>query len=308
MNTKVDLSIVVVSYNTKKLTRQCIETVLNTISGIKYEIIIIDNASSDGSTSVLLDLSKNTKKVGIILNKNNVGFGAANNQGIMESKGRYVLLLNSDTIMSSEILPQMIEWMDMNPEIGISTCSLLNEDGSLQGTGGYFPTLPRVFSWMIVQDLPFVDRFIKPFHPMKEKSIIKGKQFYRSQKELDWVTGAFFLINRNVFTDVPGFDEDYFMYTEEVDFCYRAKQCGWKVVYHPRWSIIHLGGASGTKESAVLREFDGVKLFYKKHYSRLHMILLRLLLKIGSLIRMIVFRITDGKDVARIYSKALKEI
>ncbi len=303
---KIDLSIIIVSYNTRKLTVACLKSILQYTKQISYEVIVVDNNSTDDSVKYLNKFNDN--KIHIIENASNVGFGKANNKGIKASKGRYILFLNSDTLLKENVLEPMLNWMDMNPNIGISTCRLLNSDLSLQGTGGYFPTLVRVFSWMTIQDVPLVDSVIKPFHPMKEKSFTKGTSFYKNIRQLDWVTGAFMLVRSEVISSIKGFDEDYFMYTEEVDFCYRAKKEGWTVYYNPTWSIIHYGGASGTVTESIRHEFHGVKLFYKKHYSKLSYVLLRLILVIGSLGRIIVFGIKDGRKSAQIYMDVVKTI
>lgn len=302
----MELSIIVISFNTKGITLDCLRSVLKYVREIKYELIVIDNASSDGSVDEIKQLADKHEHVKLIRSDVNLGFAGGNNLGINKSKGRYVLLLNSDTYFTTNILKNMIDWMDENPKIGISSCTLLNVDGSVQGTGGYFPTLPRVFSWMTIQDIPYVDSLIKPFHPMKEKSFNKGSSFYAKAKELDWITGAFMLIRREVFREVKKFDDKYFMYTEETDFCYRAKQTGWIVCFNPKWSIVHIGGASGTHESSILKEFNGVKRFYKKFYPSWQYPILRLLFKIGSLGRIILFGLINGKDEARIYSKVFK--
>src|SRR3989344_5544472 len=297
----MDLSVIIVSHSTNVLTSDCIISVIKNTKGIKYEIIVIDNASNDGSITMLKRYKSKIANFSLILKKKNFGFGKANNQGMKNAKGRYLLLLNSDTKINSNVLGEMISWMDKNSDIGISSCALLNISGSYQGTGGYFPTLPRVFSWMILQDIPFMDKIIKPFHPMKEKSGFKNEKFYRIEKELDWLTGAFLLIKREVYEEVGGFDEDYFMYTEETDLCYRAKMAQWKIYYNPKWSIVHLGGARGTKELAVLKEFEGVKLFYKKHFPLWQYPILRLIIKLGSLGRAILFGLLEGRDSAKIY-------
>src|SRR5581483_2735397 len=196
MNTSLDLSIVIVNYNTKKITLDCIDSVYKNTKDINYEIILVENSSDD--PILLKDIKKDGKKINLIVSKENLGFAAGNNSGIKIAKGRYVLLLNSDTLVTSNVLAEMVSWMDENPKVGISSCALKNKDGSLQGTGGYFPTLIRVFSWMTIQDFPFVDLFIKPFHPTKEKSFSKNDGFYTKERELDWVTGAFFLIRKEV--------------------------------------------------------------------------------------------------------------
>lgn len=298
----VDLSVIIVSFNTKKLLIACLKSIESKTKGIKSEVIVVDNGSKDGLVEELKRQQKNNQLV--IFNKKNVGFAAANNQGIRKARGRYILLLNSDTAVSSDIFKEMVFWMDQNQKAGIATCMLKNQDGSIQGTGGYFPTLPRVFSWMTIQDLPFVDKFIKPFHPMRSRSFDKGTVFYETKKELDWVTGAFFLVRRQVVDEIGLLDEDYFMYVEELDYCYRAKERGWKIWYLPEWQTTHFGGASSTSEFALLSEYKGVKLFYKKHYPTWQYSILRLLLKIGALGRMVLFGILEGPSAAKIYAKA----
>lgn len=302
----IKLSIIIVSFNTKEILKNCINTVIRNSRNINYEIIVIDNASEDGSLDLLNSISKK-HPLKIIVNRKNLGFGHANNQGMKVAKGNYLLLLNSDTIIKDNLFPEIIKWMDENPKVGLCSCSLKNKDGSLQGTGGHFPTLIRVISWMTIQDIPLVDAIIKPFHPMKTKSFYKGNKFYKNEKELDWVTGAFFLLRHKTALEVGYFDEDYFMYTEEVDYCYRLKELGWKVYFLPKWEIIHLGGASGKGSSYVIDEYKGVKLFYKKHYPKWQYPILRLFLKIGALGRIILYGLLEGADSAKVYAKAFEE-
>lgn len=303
----MNLSVVVISFNTKALTKKCLESVLKNTSGIRLEIVVVDNASTDGSAKMLEKFSKKHKEVKLIKSNINLGFGGGNNLGFKKAKGDIVLFLNSDTLVESNTLGEMYKWMKGKKEIGIATCLLLNKDGSTQGTGGYFPTLTRVFTWMTIQDLPLVDRFIKPFHPMKEKSFLSNQNFYREGRELDWVTGAFFMIRRDLYEQVGGFDKDYFMYTEETDLCYRVKKLGWKVFYNPSWSIIHYGGESGGDTwYFVEREFEGVKTFYKKHMPKWQYPLLRVFLKAGALLRMLVYTFIGRKEAKIAYAKALR--
>jgi GT2 family glycosyltransferase len=301
----MDLSIIIVSFNTKNLLTTCINSVLKYTKGINFEIVVVDNASDDGSGEA-------AKKLGVkvIENKTNPGFAAANNQGVRVSKGKYVLFLNSDTEIHDNVLEEMVAWMNLNSKSGVVTCALKNADGSMQATGGYFPTLLRVFSWMTIQDIPFVDSIIKPFHPYHSKALFfKGDSFYKSEKELDWVTGAFLLTRRNILEDIGGWDEKFFMYVEEVDLCYRVKKLGYKIWYLPKWNITHLGGASSkTSEFSLISEYEGVKKFYKKFYPAWQMPILRLILKIGALGRIVLFGLTEGGATAKIYAKAFKSV
>ena len=300
----IDLTIIIISFNTKELLSNCVESVFEKTRNINYEVIVVDNASKDGSVKALDKRIKSPVCIKIIKNKLNVGFASANNQGLRKAQGRYILLLNSDTILKDNVLGEFTHWMDQNLEVGIATCALKNQNGSFQGSGGFFPTLARVFSWMTIQDIPGVDWVIKPFHPLHSKSFGLGSNFYERQREMDWITGAFFFMRRDVLKQVGLLDENYFMYVEELDYCFRAKKKGWKVYYLPQWEIIHLGGASSTSEFALLSEYKGIKLFYKKYYPAWQFPVLRLLLKFGALGRIILFGILEGPSSAKIYAKA----
>ncbi len=305
----IDLSIIIVNYNTKKLIKDCLQSIINKTKGIDYEIIVVDNASQDGSVEWL------TKQVGkysfikLVKNKKNLGFAPANNQGIKKARGQYILLLNSDTIVKDNLLAEMVAWMEAHPKAGVVTAALINKDGSLQGTGGYFPNLFRVFAWMFfLENIPLVDRLIKPFHPMHPNSpFYKGEVFFKKPHQRDWVTGAFFLMRKKVVEEVGLMDEDYFMYVEEVDYCWRIKKAGWQVWFLPQWKIVHLGGASSTSEFALLSEYQGIKIFYQKHKPAWQGWLLKWLLKAGAALRFVVYNLLKRKELAAIYVKAFRQ-
>ena len=287
------VSILIVNFNTKKLLVDCIESIYAHTT-LLFEIIVVDNASTDGSVAAVRKLNK--KEVTILSNKSNVGFAKANNQAISLAKGKYLLLLNSDTILTEDAIGRTVEYMNQHPKIGIASCKLLNPDGSLQPTGGYFPTLLRVFFWMsFIDDLPFISSLVLPFHP--------AASFYKQSRSLDWVTGAFFCVRAQVVRDIGGLDEDYFMYVEELDFCYRAKRKGWSVGYVPSTSIIHFGRASSTNEFAIVSEYKNLQLFYTKHFESQAQIS-RLLLKFGAITRRVLFAILGRPAQSRIYAKA----
>jgi len=300
---KMDLSIIIVSFNTKMLLVSCVNSIQKYTRNINYEIIVVDNDSKD-------DSAKSAKKLGTIVleNSENTGFGRANNQGAKIAKGKFVLFLNSDTEIHDNALGEITKWMESHSRVGVVTSGLKNKDGSIQATGGYFPTLPRVFSWMTIQDIPFVDNVVKPFHPFHSKSLFsKGSSFYEDKKELDWVTGAFLLTRREILEKVGGWDEKFFMYVEEVDLCFRIKSMGYQVWYLPQWKITHLGGASSkTSEFSLISEYEGIKKFYKKHYPKWQYLVLRILLKIGALGRIIVFGLLEGGGTAKTYAKAFR--
>lgn len=301
----IDLSVIINSFNTKDLTIEAVKSAAKNMGKIDFEIIVIENDSSDGSLKALRVLAKKEKHLRLIVNEKNLGFAGGNNQGMGAAKGRYLLFLNSDTKTTSPIYPGLIKWMDEHPKVGVSSCALKNVDGSIQATGGFFPTLIRVFSWMTIQDFPLVDSVIKPFHPLHSKSsFARGEDFYKKEHEQDWVTGAFFLIRSNLAKKLKGFDEQYFMYVEEVDFCFRVKELGYKVWYLPQWSIIHYGGASDkTKGAALVAEYEGIKRLYKKFFPGWQYPWLRFFLKLGALGRVVLFGILEGWETGKIYAK-----
>src|SRR3989344_1447332 len=301
---KVKVSVVVINYNTPEVTLKCLQSLAKNTKKVSFEIILIDN----GSTKTIKNFKFKIKNYTYLKNKKNLGFAKANNQGIGAAKGEYVLLLNSDTLVTSNVVSEMAKWMDKHPKVGIASCKLLNRDGSVQGTGGYFPILIRVFSWMSIEDIPFVEKLIKPFHPLRSKSFYKNSNFYEHKRELDWLTGAFLFIRKKVTHEIGLLDEDYFMYTEDTDFCYRAKKAEWKVMYLPQWSITHFGGASSTAEFPIVSEFQSIKLFYKKHYPAWQFPVLRFLLKSGALFRMLFLGILYGKEAKATYARAFKAV
>lgn len=307
MSKEIDLSIIFVGFNTAKYVKNCLEQVIGATKNINCEIFFIDNVSPTNDWEIV---KKYFPKVNVIRSSTNKGFTGGNNIGMKLAKGRYILLLNLDIeITDGDVFSHMIEWMDKNKNVGISSCAFLNPDKTIQGNGGYFPTLSRVIFWMtFLDDIPFIDKLIKPYHPMHDWSFYRGSSFYKTQHKQDWVTGAFFLIRKDVIDDVGYLDEDYFSYLEETDYCYRAIKAGWEVFYVPRWSIVHYGQVSAGSEFALLSEFKNLKLFYKKHMENWKIPLLIMFLKLGALLRIIVFGILKGQSVAKSYVKAYKSI
>lgn len=311
-----DISIVIVSFNTRQLLNKCLDSIVRHIKEINYEIIVVDNASSDGSVEAVEKIITGTKSIKgmVIKNTKNLGFAAANNQGIKKAKGRYVLLLNSDTEFTEDSLRQMVSWMDKNPKAGISTCTLLNSNKTIQATGGYFPGLFRLFLWgTFLDDLPLVSVVFRSYHP--------HSAFHKKLREQDWITGAFFLIRGELIEQIGVFDEKFFMYVEEIDYCFRAKKKGWEVWYVPDTAIIHIGGASSKgesikfieggvgKEQSIIGEFEGLKRLYKKHYPAWQYPLLTSLLKLAALLRFVLYGFLKGESGAkRIYAKAFRTV
>lgn len=306
---EIDLSVVIVSTNIEDLLRKCLKSVENASHGINMEVIVVDNASKDNTPNMV---AKEFPKIQLIRKYENHGFGENNNYGMEKAKGRYVLLLNSDTeIIDNDIFRGMIDWMDSNPTVGLTSCALVNPDKkTFQGTGGAFPTLFKVFLWMsFLDDIPGLDNLIRPYHPMHGYSLFdKNEKYFKTIHDQDWITGAFFMIRKTTIEQVGFFDTDFFLYVEEVELSYRIKKAGWQVRYLPNWKTLHYGMITTGSENATVMEMQNLKLFYKKHYPWWQLPILRLFLKLGALARIIIFGILSGSKVAKIYAKAFSVV
>ncbi|WP_026885133.1 glycosyltransferase family 2 protein [Clostridium beijerinckii] len=257
------LSIIIVNYNTYNLTKQAIESIIKEHHNFNYEIILIDNASSDGSIYKLQDKFKNiliTQKLRIIINKDNLGFAKANNIGIKLAKGKYILLLNSDTVLKENCLEKCIAQIKKDKNIGALGCKVILANGELDhACKRGFPT-PKASLYY----------FLK----LHKKNALKYGQynaFHLDENEIgeiDCLTGAFMLMPKFVFEEVGGLDEDFFMYGEDIDLCYKIKERGYKILYYPEAQIIHYKGASSKKKRfKVIYDFhEAMWIFYKKHY------------------------------------------
>ncbi|MDD3679541.1 MAG: glycosyltransferase family 2 protein [Candidatus Shapirobacteria bacterium] len=302
------LSIIIVSYNTKKLLQDCLESIKCSLAkdSIKAQIIIVDNNSSDGTQEYLKSIA-NKRGLIAIFNKDNAGFAKANNQGIERARGKYVLLLNSDTILTEgNFFTKTIRFLEKNKKIGILGPRLLWENGQTQPSGGYFPILPRLFTWaLMIDDLPLINKIIKPYHPHGPGFYTKDR-YYQKPHYQDWVTGACFFIKREVIKKIGFLDENIFMYTEEMEYCYRAKKAGFDIVYYPETSLIHLGGKSGTSLLSVKNEFQGIKYFYQKHQPAWQKPIAHILLKIAARLRKAVFCFHPEKST--VYQQVLREL
>jgi GT2 family glycosyltransferase len=299
----VDLSIIIPSCNTKKLLQDCLVSVFKQTKNISFEVMVIDNASKYNIKNQISKIKNTYQKSNIILiqNKQNLGYAKANNQALRQAQGDYILFLNSDTVILNKAIENSLSFMEKERKVDILGCQLLNKNKTIQPSGGFFPQLSQIFYWMFfIDELPLLKRVIKPYQQSQKK-------FYKKTRELDWATGAFLLVKKRVVKKIKGFDERFFMYGEEVDFCYRAKRLGFKTWFYPEAKIIHLKSQSpgGGFEKSVLGEYQGVKKFYQKHQPPWQLPLLRLWLKIGALSRIFIFGILKGnKKKRKIYEKA----
>ena len=249
------ISVIILSYNTREITLKCLEF-LYLSRGAEFEVIVVDNASTDGSAEAV---AKAYPGVKLIKSKENLGFARGNNLGMKEAKGDLILLLNSDCFVFEDTLVKGVAKMG-EAKADVLGCQLLNPDGTLQPSWGYFPTLPRVLMLMtFVDNFPIIRDVVPSIH-------VRSEVRYQTAQAVDWVMGAFGLIKREVWEKIGGFDEKYFMYGEEMEWMYRMKQAGYKIFYDPAVRAVHVGGASTNSAAKMfISEMRGYRYWYKKH-------------------------------------------
>lgn len=256
---KLDLSILIVNYNTKGLLSLCLDSIYKNIPRHSFEIIVIDNSSADSNFD---SIQKKYPSVKIFKNNSNEGFARANNRGLTLGEGRYYLLLNPDTIVLPGSIDSIITFMDEkhNNKIGILGPRLLGANHKIQNSCKKFPSLRGEFL-----QSTFLDKLLpRNFKSQLSDDIVT----FKKTLEVDWITGACLAIRREVILDIGQFDENFFLYYEEVDLCYRAREKGWKVVFFPKARVIHYGGKSteGNLTFSLIEGFKSKIYFLKKHY------------------------------------------
>ena len=256
----VDVSVIVVNYNTAHLLHDMRSALERSAHGLRIELIIIDNASRDDSAEVL---RRDFAHATLIFNDSNVGFGRANNQGLAHAHGRHVLLLNTDAFVAEDTLPKTVQYMDAHPECGVLGVRLEGRDGVLQPCCRYFPT-----PWNIFLKRTGWHRFFPGTRLVDDMA-----WDHASVRECDWVIGCYFLVRREVIEKVGLFDDRFFLYSEEVDLCWSAKQAGFRVVFFPHTTVVHLGGESAKSDAQLTagRQISALQveselLFFRKRY------------------------------------------
>lgn len=253
----MDVSVIIVSWNTEALLKECLQSVFGATRAIDFEVIVIDNASRDGSVAMV---EKEYPQVKLVKNSRNRGFAAANNQGIALAQGRYVLLLNSDTVVLDDAIEATVRFADAHPKVAVAGCRVLNADRSLQPTCFMYPSLLNMLlsSSYLYKLFPGSRVFGRERMTWWDRA---------DTRDVDVVTGCFMLARRDAIDQVGCLDERFHMYGEETDWCYRFKQAGWRVVFTPDGQIIHYGGASSRQKPAemTLQLRGSILLFLKKH-------------------------------------------
>ena len=279
-----ELSLVVLSWNTREITVACLESILANPPSVPWELIIIDNASSDGSGEAIKERFGSFPEVKIVLNDANLGFTGGNNQGISLAQGRVIGLLNSDTIVPPNALDSLYTFLIEHDEVGVVGPTLVHENGNPTTSFGYFPTAWSVFT------TAFLPGWIWG-NARRALGVVPDKTM-TAPMEVDYVSGAAFFIKREVIEKVGAFDsETFFAYFEETDWCLRIKRAGWKVVFLPQVRIVHLEGKSFEKMTQHRRilQYESAKKFFRKHYPLPMLWWYQVCTIIGALLKVVYF-------------------
>ncbi|MFN2118431.1 MAG: glycosyltransferase family 2 protein [Candidatus Promineifilaceae bacterium] len=286
-----DMSIVLVCWNNLKYLEPCLESLYESEMHTTYDVVVVDNGSTDGSQEMLRN---KYPEIQIVQNDHNVGLGKASNQGIVATNGRHILLLNNDTIVNGPSLDAMVDFLDSHPKTGVVGGRLLNADGSIQSCYNDFSTLREEF--LIATRLG--EAFLYEGYP--------AKMFDDQVRTVGWVGSACAMIRRAALDEVGLLDENYFIYGDEADLQYRLKQAGWDIHFIPEASTIHFGGRSMNRWGRRKMVYRGKLLFYQKHYGKFRTAALRALLGGMSLAKMLFWSVFGVFPKQR--DRAVKEL
>lgn len=273
----IDISVLIVNWNVRDLLDACLASLhngsvtINTPDGnlATIEIIVVDSASSDDSLRMI---GEKYPDVRLVAQRENIGFTRGNNLGIEQARGRYLFLLNPDTEIIGDALAQLLSYMDAHPEIGIIGPHTLNSDGTHQSSRRHFPTAMTAI---------FESTWLESSAPKSLLDDYYARDVADDEiAEVDWVQGSALMARREVYEQIGGLDSGFVMYSEELDWCKRAKSAGWKVIYHGQAKIIHHGGKSSEQNNAFKHiHFNTSKLrYFRKHHGFIVYILLRIVL------------------------------
>ena len=272
----MNLSIIIVNWNTRDLLAKCLASIFAYPPSSQFEVWVVDNASSDGSTNIV---SQDFPQVRLIRNSSNLGFARANNQAIRQATGRYVLLLNPDTKVMPGALPVLVAFMDESPTSGAAGPRLLSPDGKLQISSHPSPTLLREF-WRLFH----LDN-LRPYsvYAMHAWDLVHPRP-------VEVLQGACLILRREALDQIGLLDEDYFIYSEEVDLCYRLKKAGWQTYWVPESEVIHFEGQSTrlVAREMFLQLYKSKLLYFRKHHGSMTALTYKAILFSAGIARLLV--------------------
>ncbi|QQG43446.1 MAG: glycosyltransferase family 2 protein [Candidatus Daviesbacteria bacterium] len=286
------VTVSIVSFNSSQLIRNSLNDLLKFKYQNKVQIIVVDNASSDSSVAVI---KKEFPQVKLIESKKNLGFAGGHNLVLKNIKSDFYLILNPDTQMDENVIDPMVEFMNEYPDCGIASCKVLNFDGSLQPSGGDLPNFLSVFSWLFNLDV----LGLSSLHRNEDS-------FYKRPHPVGWVSGNFMMVKKEVIVKIGPLNEEYFMYFEDIDYCFKATKNNFKVMINPAVSIKHLSGGSldQPKFRQWTGEFKGLILFFKKQ-NFLVGSGIKLLVYLAATLRMVLFFIIGKFNISLTYAKVI---
>jgi GT2 family glycosyltransferase len=274
------LSIIIVSWNVCKDVFECITSILQNAPSFSYEIILVDNHSTDGTVA---NIKEHFPEVAVIENEENLGFAAANNKGIEKATGEHIFFLNPDTVVLPGAIDRLVHFLDSNLHIGICGPRMLNADRTLQKSARGFPTCRGAMHRYTF--LRYLGVFRRDFRQWMNRDFD-----YSQSQTVDQLMGAALVVRKSLLDKVGRFDERFFLYYEDVDLCYRVKEAGWQVLYCPDAEIIHTGGRSSEQAPAKIQYIRLCSLlkYFRKHRNTLSSCSVTIFLKIGLLIKSII--------------------
>lgn len=293
----MSVAVSIVSFNTKELLRRSLNDVFSQKKIEKLDVWVVDNDSSDGSTQMI---KKKFPNVHLIKSKHNLGFAKGHNLALKKINSDFTILLNPDTQIPADAISKMVEFMSNSQNCGVSSCKILGFDGKLQPNGGDLPTLVPLLNWLF--NLEFFGNFPN-FHRLDEN-------YYSKIRKVGWVSGTFMMIRQNVFKKIGFLNEDYFMYVEDVEFCFKAQRAGFEVMINPSVVIRHVSGAS-SKDPRLRQwsgEIEGLIYFYNKFYGHFAGVVLKIFIYLTTVARIVAFSSIGKTQVAKTYGKILLTI
>jgi len=279
----IDISFIIVNWNTKQLLLQCIDSLFKNNNHHKIEVIVVDNGSTDGSQKAVNDLFPSAR---LIENECNLGFAKANNIGIQQSKGRYICLVNSDVQVLDHCGDQMCDYMDLNPTVGVLGPKILNSDLTLRKNCREFPNLRNVLCSALGIDKIF-----------PRSKVLSGTLMTYFDHDVtiavDVIPGCFFMVRREALEQVGLLDERFFIYSEDKDWCKRFRMMKWDVVFFPKCEVIHYAGASASIEPRrfLIEKLKADQQYWQKHHRLMSLFVYRILLIFHYLIRVVILSV-----------------
>jgi GT2 family glycosyltransferase len=275
-----EIAVIIPSYNGTDYLKNCLESILEKVRQINFLIVIVDDASTDDRVKELLTLLQKEKYIQVIQNDTNLGFSKSVNKGIsfaisQYNAAKYLIILNQDVSLVNDIIEKAIHCMEETNQAGIYGPRLFNSDGSIQNSFYAFPTVGKKLAQLLgltklgkflIKSKP--SRFKSTFFPAFAKTYLKNHEALLKPIEVPWLCGACLIIPKELFADIEGFDENFRMYGEDMDFCLRVREKGWKIYCIPDCHLIHYGNKKLTRNSPAMLNsyYDSMEYYFKKHY------------------------------------------